>query len=145
MSATINEEVATVVSRGRPAVPGMLLAVLALLSALAPFSIDMYLPAFTRLAADLHTSAASVQLTLTTFLIGLALGQLVIGPLSDRLGRRRPLLLGSLVALLATLACALAPNIWVLTAGRFVQGCTGAAGIVISRAVAADRTSGARS
>ncbi|MQY27615.1 multidrug effflux MFS transporter [Nocardia aurantia] len=131
------------VSRGRPGVPGSLLVVLALLSALAPFSIDMYLPAFTRLAADLHTSAASVQLTLTTFLIGLALGQLVIGPLSDRLGRRRPLLIGSAIALLATLVCALAPNIWVLIAARFVQGFTGAAGIVISRAVAADRTAGA--
>ncbi|MFR9773509.1 multidrug effflux MFS transporter [Nocardia sp. SC052] len=124
-------------------VSGPLLVVLGLLSAVAPFATDMYLPSFTGLAADLHTGASSVQLTLTTFLIGLALGQLVIGPLSDRFGRRRPLLLATATATVMTVLCALAPNIWLLVVLRFAQGFSGAAGIVIGRAVAADRVSGA--
>jgi DHA1 family bicyclomycin/chloramphenicol resistance-like MFS transporter len=124
-------------------VAGLLLAVLGLLSAVAPFATDMYLPSFTGLAANLHTGASTVQLTLTTFLIGLAAGQLVIGPLSDRFGRRRPLLLAMGIATVTTVACALAPSIWLLIALRFVQGFSGAAGIVIARAVAADRVSGA--
>ncbi|MEW9551997.1 multidrug effflux MFS transporter [Nonomuraea sp. NPDC050783] len=122
---------------------GPLLLVLALLSAMAPFATDMYLPAFTDLAADLGTSASSVQLTLTTFLFGLAAGQLVIGPLSDRFGRRGPLLLATAVATAAGVLCALTPNIWFLVGARFLQGFSGAAGIVIGRAVAADRVSGA--
>ncbi|GAA2209549.1 multidrug effflux MFS transporter [Nonomuraea monospora] len=121
---------------------GPLLLVLALLSAMAPFATDMYLPAFTDLAADLGTGASSVQLTLTTFLFGLAAGQLVIGPLSDRFGRRGPLLLAAAVATLAGVLCALTPNIWFLVGARFLQGFSGAAGIVIGRAVAADRVSG---
>ncbi|MER5184055.1 multidrug effflux MFS transporter [Streptomyces sp. NPDC002896] len=126
----------------KPGVSGVLLAVLALLSAVAPFATDMYLPSFTEVAADLGTGASSVQLTLTTFLIGLAAGQLVIGPLSDRYGRRRPLIIATAVAVVAGALCALAPNIWMLVALRFVQGFAGSAGIVIARAVAADRTSG---
>ncbi|WP_308124938.1 multidrug effflux MFS transporter [Streptomyces sp. NEAU-YJ-81] len=121
---------------------GPLLVVLALLSAVAPFATDMYLPSFTELAADLHTGASSVQLTLTTFLIGLAAGQLVIGPLSDRYGRRGPLLVATAAVTVAGALCALAPNIWMLVVMRFVQGFAGSAGIVIGRAVAADRTSG---
>ncbi|MEU4316213.1 multidrug effflux MFS transporter [Nocardia sp. NPDC024068] len=127
----------------RPGVSGILLVVLALLAAAAPFAVDMYLPAFTDLAADLSTSAASVQLTLTAFLVGLALGQLLIGPLSDRFGRRRPLVLATAVTVLVTVACALAPSIWLLIAMRFVQGLTASAGLVIGRAVGADRTEGA--
>ncbi|WP_233507656.1 multidrug effflux MFS transporter [Spongiactinospora gelatinilytica] len=125
-----------------PGVSGVLLVVLALLSTMAPFAIDIYLPAFTRMAADLDTSASAVQLTLTTCLIGLATGQLVIGPLSDRFGRRGPLLVAAVVAALAGLACALAPNVWVLIAARFVQGFAGSAGLVIARAIVADRTGG---
>ncbi len=123
-------------------VAGLLLVVLGLLSAVAPFATDMYLPSFTGMAANLHTSASSVQLTLTTFLIGLAAGQLVIGPLSDRFGRRRPLLLATAIATVATVAIAIAPTIWLLIVLRFVQGFAGAAGIVIARAVAADRVGG---
>ncbi|WP_200886609.1 Bcr/CflA family efflux MFS transporter [Phaeacidiphilus oryzae] len=120
----------------------LLLSVLALLSAVAPFATDMYLPSFTAMAHDFRTSAADVQLTLTAFLIGLAAGQLVIGPVSDRLGRRRPLLLFSALAVAAAVLCALAPSVWFLIGFRFVQGFAGAAGVVIGRAVVADRARG---
>lgn len=129
--------------RTRPGVSGLLLVVLALLSAAAPFAVDMYLPAFTELAADLDTSAASVQLTLTAFLVGLAAGQLFIGPLSDRYGRRRPLVVATAITVVVTVICALAPTIWLLVAMRFVQGLAASAGLVIGRAVGADRTEGA--
>lgn len=119
-----------------------LLAVLALLSAVAPFATDMYLPTFTDMAADLQTGASSVQLTLTAFFVGIATGQLVIGPLSDRFGRRRPILLATTVAVAACVACAVAPNVWSLIVFRFAHGFAGAAGVVVARAVAADRTSG---
>ncbi len=124
-------------------VTGTLIAVLALLTAVAPLATDMYLPAFPELAGDLGTGAAGVQLTLTAFLIGLGIGQLVIGPLSDAVGRRRPLLVGSLVCLGASIACALAPNVEVLTAARFVQGLSGAAGVVLARAIISDTARGA--
>ncbi|MFI5714475.1 multidrug effflux MFS transporter [Nocardia sp. NPDC051750] len=130
-------------STAKPGVSGLLLVVLALLSAAAPFAIDMYLPAFTDLAGDLGASAASVQLTLTTFLIGLAVGQLFIGPLSDRYGRRKPLVFATAVTVVVTVICALAPTIWLLIAMRFVQGLSASAGLVIGRAVGADRTDGA--
>ncbi|MFQ6226222.1 MFS transporter [Nocardia sp. NPDC002869] len=120
----------------------LLLVVLALLSAAAPFAGDMYLPAFTDLA-DLDTSAASVQLTLTAFLVGPAAGQLLIGPLSDRYGRRRPLVVATAITVVVTVICGLAPTIWLLVAMRFVQGLTASAGLVIGRAVGADRTEGA--
>ncbi|NUO96748.1 MAG: multidrug effflux MFS transporter [Nonomuraea sp.] len=119
-----------------------MLVVLGLLSAVAPLATDLYLPVFTDLAADLRAGAAGVQLTLTAFLVGLAVGQLVIGPLSDRYGRRRPILLATAAALAACVLCALAPNIWTLVALRFVHGFAGSAGIVIGRAVAADLVTG---
>jgi MFS transporter, DHA1 family, multidrug resistance protein len=117
--------------------------VLAFLTAVAPLATDMYLPAFPRMAEELGTSASAVQLTLTTFMIGLALGQLVIGPLSDQRGRRGLLILGTAVSTVAGAVCALAPNIGVLVGARFVHGFAGAAGIVLARAVVADRASGA--
>ena len=119
-----------------------MIAVLALLSALGPLAIDMYLPAFPEMATDLGTSAPSIQLTLTAVLFGLAFGQLVIGPLSDRTGRRTPLLVGTLACLAASVLCALAPSVGLLIVARFVQGFTGAAGVVVARAVIADRTTG---
>jgi DHA1 family bicyclomycin/chloramphenicol resistance-like MFS transporter len=121
----------------------MLIAVLALLSAVTPLSIDMYLSAFPTMAAEFGTSAPMIQLTLTALLIGLAVGQLVLGPLSDRYGRRTPLLIGTLVCLAASLLCVVSPSVEVLIALRFVQGFAGAAGVVISRAVVADRAAGA--
>ncbi len=126
-----------------PALPLSWLGVLALLTAVAPLSIDMYLPAFPAMAAEFGTSASAVQFTLTSFMVGLASGQLIIGPLSDRFGRRPLMLAGTFVCILAGVACAVAPNIAALTAFRFVQGFSGAAGVVLSRAVVADRAHGA--
>jgi MFS transporter, DHA1 family, multidrug resistance protein len=124
-------------------VPLSWLGVLGLLTAVAPLSIDMYLPAFPAMATEFGTSASAIQLTLTTFMIGLALGQLFIGPMSDRFGRRPLMLAGTLVCIGAGVACALAPNIALLAAFRFVQGFSGAAGVVLSRAVISDRARGA--
>ncbi len=121
-----------------------LIAVLALLNAVTPFAIDMYLSAFPRMATDLDTPATSIQLTLTTFLVGLAVGQLLIGSLSDRYGRRKPLLIGTAACLVASILCAFAPTIEILIVLRFIQGVGGAAGVVIARAVIADRAHGSR-
>jgi DHA1 family bicyclomycin/chloramphenicol resistance-like MFS transporter len=113
------------------------------LTAFAPLSIDMYLPALPELSDDLGASASAVQLTLTACLAGLARGQLVAGPLSDRFGRRRPLLAGVGAYTIASLLCSAAPTVWTLAGMRLVQGATGAAGIVIARAIVRDLHSGA--
>ncbi|KUJ65554.1 Bcr/CflA subfamily drug resistance transporter [Streptomyces albus subsp. albus] len=119
-----------------------LLFLLGALSAFGPLSLDMYLPALPALARGLGVADAEVQLTLTSCLIGLAAGQLVAGPLSDRWGRRTPLLIGLAGYAVASVLCALAPNVAVLTGLRLVQGMAGAVGIVISRAVVRDLYSG---
>lgn len=121
----------------------LLTAALALLSFIGPLSTDMYLPAFPRMADELHTDASGVQLTLTAFLVGMTLGHLVFGPLSDRYGRRAPLLAGAAVCTVGTALCAVAPSLGWLVVLRFVTGFSGAAGVVISRAVVADRVQGA--
>ncbi|WP_173869452.1 multidrug effflux MFS transporter [Streptomyces albus subsp. chlorinus] len=108
------------------------------LTALPPLSIDMYLPALPEVGEALHVPAATAQLTLTACLIGLAVGQLVAGPMSDRFGRRRPLLVGMACYVVAGAACALAPTAPTLTVFRFLQGLAGAAGVVIARAVVRD-------
>jgi DHA1 family bicyclomycin/chloramphenicol resistance-like MFS transporter len=113
------------------------------LSAFGPLSIDLYLPGLPQLSQDLGAHAWEGQLTLTSCLAGLALGQLLAGPLSDRLGRRRPLLVGLAGYCVASLACAAAPSVYPLVALRFAQGLAGAAGIVIARAVVRDLRSGA--
>jgi DHA1 family bicyclomycin/chloramphenicol resistance-like MFS transporter len=123
-------------------ITGRLLIVLALLSALAPFAIDLYLPAFPAMTADLGASATQVQLTLTAVLLGIAVGQLVFGPLSDRFGRFRPLVAGAALCVVASAVAALAPSMGVLVTARFVQGLTGAAGMVIGRAIISDLASG---
>lgn len=120
-----------------------LIAMLGGLTALGPLSMDMYLPALPALGDDLAATDAQVQLTLTGCLVGLALGQLVAGPLSDAWGRRRPLLAGMIGYALASLACGLAPTVAALMALRFVQGLAGATGIVIARAIVRDTSSGA--
>ena len=120
----------------------VLIAVLAALNAVAPFSIDMYLSAFPAMARDFDASTSSIQLTMTAFLIGLATGQLMLGQLSDRYGRRRPLIVGTAACLGASALCVVAPVIEVLICLRFVQGFAGAAGVVIARAVIADRAGG---
>ena len=122
--------------------PARTVVVLGLLSTFGPLSLDLYLPALPQLADDLGASASLAQLSITACLVGLAVGQLVAGPLSDRLGRRRPLIVGLVAFLLASVACALAPSAAVLVLLRLVQGLAGAAGIVISRAIARDLYSG---
>ncbi|MEV7520682.1 Bcr/CflA family multidrug efflux MFS transporter [Streptomyces sp. NPDC091371] len=108
------------------------------LTALPPLSMDMYLPALPEVTSALHSPAATIQLTLTACLAGMALGQLVIGPMSDKWGRRRPLLTGMVVYVLATAICALAPSAELLIAFRLLQGLAGSAAIVIARAVVRD-------
>ncbi|MBH1933427.1 multidrug effflux MFS transporter [Streptomyces sp. AV19] len=108
------------------------------LTATAPLSMDMYLPALPEVTDSLGSPAATVQLTLTACLMGMALGQLVVGPMSDKWGRRRPLLVGMVVYVVATALCALAPTTGLLIAFRLAQGLAGAAGIVIARAVVRD-------
>ncbi len=116
--------------------------ILGALSAFGPLSLDMYLPALPILADDMHTTASMAQLSLTACLLGLALGQLFVGPLSDVRGRRKPLVIGLIAYAAASLLCALAPSIWGLVILRFIQGLAGAAGIVISRAIVRDLYSG---
>jgi DHA1 family bicyclomycin/chloramphenicol resistance-like MFS transporter len=121
----------------------LLIVILGSMVAIGPLSIDMYLPALPEITRSLHAEDAAVQLTLTAVVAGLALGQLVAGPLSDRIGRRRPLMIGLLSYSAASLLCALAPSVLALTGLRFLQGLTGGAGIVIGRAVVRDLYSGA--
>ncbi|MFK4064304.1 multidrug effflux MFS transporter [Streptomyces sp. NPDC029674] len=108
------------------------------LTAVAPLSMDMYLPALPEVTDALHSPAATVQLTLTACLLGMALGQLVVGPMSDKWGRRRPLLGGLLVYVVATAICAFAPTVELLIGFRLLQGLAGSAGIVIARAIVRD-------
>ncbi|WP_406386498.1 multidrug effflux MFS transporter [Streptomyces sp. NBC_01618] len=112
------------------------------LTALPPLSMDMYLPALPAVTESLHAPAATVQLTLTACLTGMALGQVVVGPMSDRWGRRRPLLLGMIVYVVATAICVFAPTTELLIGFRLLQGLAGAAGIVIARAVVRDMYDG---
>lgn len=116
--------------------------VLGMLSTFGPLSLDLYLPALPELADELRASASASQLSITTCLLGLAVGQLAAGPLSDRLGRRRPLMVGLVLYMLTSAACGFAPSIWLLLVLRLLQGLSGAAGIVIARAVARDLYSG---
>jgi MFS transporter, DHA1 family, multidrug resistance protein len=115
-----------------------MIVVLGLLVALGPLTIDMYLPALPRIADELSVSSSVVQLTLTGTLAGLALGQLIVGPLSDSLGRRRPLMAGIVLHMLASLICLFAPNIAVLGVARSLQGVGAAATMVVAIAVVGD-------
>jgi DHA1 family bicyclomycin/chloramphenicol resistance-like MFS transporter len=117
--------------------PGQLLA-LGGLSALGPLSLDLYLPALPALTADLRASEAEGQLSLSLCMIGLALGQLFVGPLTDRVGRRMPLLVGVALFSVAAGLCAIAPSITLLLVLRLVGGLAGGAGIVIARAMVRD-------
>jgi DHA1 family bicyclomycin/chloramphenicol resistance-like MFS transporter len=117
---------------------GRLVVLLGALSAFGPLSMDMYLPGLPSMARDLSAPAWAAQLTITTSMLGLAGGQLVAGPMSDALGRRRPLLAGLAAYMAASLLCAMAPTIWLLLVFRLVQGVAGAAGIVIARAIVRD-------
>lgn len=119
-----------------------LVATLGALTAVAPLATDMYVPSLPAMSVELHTDDATIQLTITAVLLGMVAGQLVLGPLSDRHGRRG-LLLGGIVGFAVfSAACMVAPNIQVLILARFLEGAGGAAGLVLARAVIADRYRG---
>ena len=115
---------------------------LGLLAALGPLCIDLYLPALPELAHDLHTPTSTAQLSLTAGLLGLGAGQLLFGPMSDKFGRIRPLLLSLLLLFIASVGCALAKDIHSLLIARLFEGLAGAGGAVLSRAIARDMYSG---
>jgi DHA1 family bicyclomycin/chloramphenicol resistance-like MFS transporter len=121
----------------------MLELLLGILTAFAPLSIDMYLPAFPAIGRDLHASPADVELTLASFFVGLSFGQITTGPMIDRFGRKRPLYVGLALYVAGSLGCALSPSISMLIAFRAVQAFGGAVGIVVARAVVRDLHSGA--
>ena len=112
------------------------------LTAFGPFVTDMYLPTLPSMTEYFSTGMSQVQLGLTFSMLGLALGQLGFGPLSDKIGRRHPLLISMAVFVVSTLACIFAPNIEFFLGMRFLQGIAGAGGIVIARSIAADKFSG---
>jgi len=114
------------------------LVVLRALTTFGPMAIDLYLPAFPDVARDLGVSVMTVPLTLTVAMLGLGLGQVLYGPLSDRYGRTRPLIAGLMLFTIASIACAFAPNFGVLLAMRFLQSLGGSAGVVIARAIVRD-------
>ncbi|WDF69908.1 multidrug effflux MFS transporter [Sphingobacterium oryzagri] len=116
----------------------IILLILGLLSAVGPFSIDMYLPAFQTIAQDFNTSVDRVQFSLTSFFIGIAFGQLIYGPLLDRYGRKKPLLIGLVIYITATVFCVVTRNIEYLIALRFLQALGSCAGMVASRAMIQD-------
>jgi DHA1 family bicyclomycin/chloramphenicol resistance-like MFS transporter len=124
----------------QPAAPSRLRTILVLgaLVALGPLTIDVYLPALPAITEDLGSTDAAVQFTLTGTLIGLAVGQLVIGPLSDSLGRRRPLIAGTMIHIVASLLCMIAPTVGVLGVTRALQGFGAAAAMVIAIAIVRD-------
>ncbi|MEU0672312.1 multidrug effflux MFS transporter [Streptomyces sp. NPDC006172] len=132
-------EVPKPVNLGRRARLALLLGSL---SAFGALSIDMYLPAMPSMARQLHTSAPLVQMTLSAFVVGLALFQVIVGPLSDAWGRRRPLLAGMALYLAGSLWCVLAPTVGYLIAGRILQSLGAAAGTVLARAIVRDLFSG---
>ncbi len=119
-----------------------IILVLGALIALGPLTIDMYLPALPALGADLMASESAVQLTLTGTLVGLGLGQLVIGPFSDAVGRRTPLIAGTAVHVVASVLCLVAPNVAVLGLLRTIQGVGAAAAMVVAMAVVRDLFTG---
>ncbi|HEY5462750.1 MAG TPA: multidrug effflux MFS transporter [Hanamia sp.] len=111
---------------------------LGLLSAMGAFSIDMYLPGFPDIAKDLHTTVAHITLSITSFFIGISIGQMIYGPLLDKYGRKKPLYIGLVVYLLTSIACAYAPTANALIGIRFLQALGSCAGMVASRALVRD-------
>lgn len=116
----------------------MLVLILGTLSAVGPFSIDMYLPGFPAIALDLHTTVAHVSLSLSSFFIGISAGQLVYGPFLDRFGRKKPLYFGLSLYILASIGCAMATSVDALVALRFLQALGSCSGMVASRAMIRD-------
>lgn len=116
----------------------LILLILGLLSAIGPFSIDMYLPAFDTIAEDFNTTIDKVQLSLTSFFIGIAIGQMIYGPLLDRFGRKKPLLVGLSIYLITSLLCVFVKDIDSLILLRFLQALGSCSGMVASRAMIQD-------
>jgi DHA1 family bicyclomycin/chloramphenicol resistance-like MFS transporter len=134
-----NSKIVKALFKSRTALfPGWLLFV-GLVTALGPISTDMYLPGFPAIAAEFGVSRSLVQYTVTAFLVGVVIGQVIHGPLSDRVGRKIPLCIGMVLYIVASIGCALATEIGILIAWRFLQGVGGCAGIVIGRAMVRDR------
>lgn len=121
-----------------------LVVVLGLLTIFGPISMDLYLPVLPALTVELQSTTSAAQLTITACLLGLAIGQVIAGPLSDRFGRRTPLLIGVIAYTLTSALCAVSPTIETLIIARFVQGLAGAVGIVIAQAAGRDVYSGGR-
>ncbi|MDO4909830.1 MAG: multidrug effflux MFS transporter [Corynebacterium sp.] len=121
---------------------GWLIAALGLLTAIGSFATDMYLPSLPRIVEDFHTRQSLVQISLTAYLVGSGLGQLVIGPISDSMGRKKLMVGASVVAVLSSFACAFAPSIGILIAARFILGLAGGGSTVIARSVVSDLASG---
>ncbi|UHG89289.1 multidrug effflux MFS transporter [Spirosoma oryzicola] len=116
----------------------VIILILGTLTTISPFSIDMYLPGFPAIAKDLHTSIAQVQLSLTAYLVGIAVGQLIYGPLLDRFGRKLPLYAGLLLYLVASIGCALTTSIETLILMRLLQALGGCVGLVAAQALVRD-------
>ncbi|OBB29092.1 multidrug transporter CflA [Mycolicibacterium peregrinum] len=132
-----------VCNRAPLALSATVLTTIVLITAIAPLATDMYVPAFPLVGRDLTATATQVQLTLTTFFVGMALGQLVGGPASDRIGRRTPLLVSLAVLAAASAVCAFSPSIAVMMLARLVQGFSGGWAMVIARSIVVDLTRGA--
>lgn len=116
----------------------LLIFILGLLSAIGPFSIDMYLPGFPTIAASLHTTVDKVSYSLSSFFIGICVGQLLCGPLLDRFGRKKPLLIGLVLYIIASVACSLSRSVESLVAFRFLQAVGGCVGMVAPNAIVRD-------
>lgn len=129
----------TVLSRNRRII---FIIILGALSAFGPLCMDMYLPALPSLADDFNTSTSLAQMSITACLLGLAAGQLVVGPYSDMHGRKKPIIVALLSFTVASILCVYAPNIWFFLGFRFIQGVAGAVGIVVSKACARDLFAG---
>lgn len=132
-STSIRSETLTEAPPGR-----FLILILGLLTALGPLTIDMYLPAFQAIGQSLQSPAVLVQQTLSVYFMGMAVGQLIYGPISDRFGRKTPLMVGLFIYALSSLGCAFSPSIQTLIVFRLFQALGGCAGVVVSRAVTRD-------
>ena len=115
---------------------------LGLLTAITPLSTDLYLPALPIMPHELNTNASLIQMTIGIMTFGIAIGQLIGGPLSDSFGRKKPLIIGNILCIIASILCTIAPNIEILLVARFLQGLTGSIGVVIAKAISRDFTSG---
>lgn len=116
----------------------LIVIILAFLTAIEALSIDLYLPAFVQISEDLKVSSSSVQVSLSLFLAGFAIGQLIWGPLSDKFGRKKPLLISLVIYTIASIGCSVANNIEFLWIARFIQALGGCGGVVLARAIVSD-------